>query len=538
MPLAIAGLAPWLLAQQDDGWRLRDVRTIRDDVFTAEQADGNPLYWLANLLHATTQQEVVTREVWLHRGDRVTAHEREEIERNLRAMGLFGAVHGELLPVGEGEADLVLHTRDRFSLTASASVARVGGVDRLSFRLSDSNLLGTGKALVAASNRTDDDRTAWLRYHDPQLFGSRLTLSARTGNTDEGDFTDLELQRPFRRLDDPHAFGVRVVSEDEDIDRHRAGERVAEVPTRQRMARLYGALGNGPREQRTTWGLDLRLHRHDYEPAFGVAAAQTRVPGDTDEVEFGPYFAIDWRPEFQRVRGLDAIDFDEDLPIGAHLGLRLAARHRNEAGRDAAIQPVVGFDARFATNPAPATWLTFAGFAQARTEDRLLAGWHAGAALHGFWQGLTAQTWAASLTGDIVGERQDLQAQVTLGEDSGLRGYPAREFTGSRRVRLNLEDRIDTGVQILSVHLGLAAFADVGWVHGAEERLSLDQAWRGVGCGLRLGSSHLFGNRVLRLDVAWPLDERDRDDYGVSVSFSVGQVFAFFGNADTLERDF
>lgn len=517
---------------------LREVRTVREDVFTDEQADGNLFFRLANLLHATTQEEVVTREVWLRRGDRITPDDRDEIERNLRAMGLFGAVRTELRPAGEGEADLVVQTRDRFSLTASVSVARVGGVDRLAFRLSDSNLFGTGKALVAASNRTDDERTAWLRYRDPQLFGSRHTLAIRTGNTDEGEFTDIDLQRPFRRLDDPHAYGLRVATEDEDVDRYRAGETVAEVPVRRRTARLFGALGDGPRDLRRTWGLDLRLHHHDYEPAFGAAAASTRVPGDTDEIEFGPYVAVDWRPEFQRIRGLDAIDYDEDLPLGAHLGLRLAARHRDEAGQTAAVQPVVGGDARLAANPLAATWVTFASFAEARTDDRVLAGWRAGAALHGYWQGLPAQTWCASLAADMVGERQDLAAQVTLGEDSGLRGYPAREFAGSRRVRLNLEDRIDTGVQILSVRLGVAAFADVGWVHGPDDRLSLHDAWRGVGCGLRLGSSHLFGGRVLRLDVAWPLDERDRDDYGVSVSFSVGQVFSFFGNADLLERDF
>jgi hemolysin activation/secretion protein len=165
-------------------------------------------------------------------------------------------------------------------------------------------------------------------------------------------------------------------------------------------------------------------------------------------------------------------------------------------------------------------------------------GWFLTAAAHAFQMSLPAQTLAASLTFDAAFDVQGLAPQLTLGEDNGLRGYPAREFGGSRIVRLNIEDRIRTGIEILSVHVGAAGFFDVGWVHGESQDLSLGEAIKSVGVGLRFGSSELFGRNVGRVDFAWPLDDVNGVSYDLSVSFSAGQVFSFFGNATELRREF
>jgi hemolysin activation/secretion protein len=82
------------------------------------------------------------------------------------------------------------------------------------------------------------------------------------------------------------------------------------------------------------------------------------------------------------------------------------------------------------------------------------------------------------------------------------------------------------------------AFFDVGWVHGKAQDLSLGEAIKSVGVGLRFGSSELFGGNVGRVDFAWPLDDVNGIGYDLSVSFSAGQVFTFFGNATELRRDF
>jgi hypothetical protein len=370
---------------------------------------------------------------------------------------------------------------------------------------------------------------------DPGLPGA---TSVRTGSTDEGEFTNVTWSRPLRRIEDPLTYGVFLQTSDEDVDYYRDGETVAEVPLDRQYLRLNAAAVSGPRELRQAHGLDLQLVRQDYEPAFGPAAGTIRVPGDTEQIELGPYWTIDWRPRFHVVRRLDAIDWDEDLGLGVHLGARVAGRWRSEAGAGDALQPVLGLDGRAAFTPADRAYVTLAAAAGCRFDGDRLAGWRAGGAAHAYWLGLPMQTLAASITFDAVGERQDLMPQLTLGEDNGLRGYPARAFAGTRIARLNLEDRIDTGLEILSVHVGAAAFCDVGWVHDLATGRSLSSPLRGVGVGLRFGSTNLFGGQILRLDCAWPLDGGDVAGAGLSISFATGQVFTFFGNAADLGREF
>lgn len=539
LALAAAG---GLVAQETrpDGalGRLRNVTIRTQDVFSDEQADHNLLYQLANLLHGTTRQEVVEREFWFTRGDRLTRDEIEELERNLRALGIFGGVKTTVTPVEDDRFDLAVDTRDRFTLAAAASYSRVGGVNKLSFRLAESNLFGTGKKLVATARYSEDEHNNYLEYVDPQLFGTWHTLASRVGETEEGAFLDLALRRPYHHLSDPWTYGMESSSAQEDVDYYREGETTAEVPLDRHEMRFFAAHATGPREERHALGLDLRGRYAEYEPAFGIDAARWRVPGDTWWVEFGPYATYEYRPAFDEVQRLDAIDFDEDLPLGVSLLARVAARYRDEQGVGSEVQPVLALQTRIAVRAWPETYFTLEATGQARWNDARAQGWRTGLALHAYQLSLPQQTLAASFTFDLAAERQDLVPQFTLGEDNGLRGYPAREFSGSRYARLNLEDRIDTGIEVWSVRLGAAAFCDVGWVHDPVQGYSMSDPIRSVGLGLRLGSSHLFGSRVLRLDVAWPLDEVGGQDYGVSVSFATGQVFTFFGNASELRADF
>ena len=132
----------------------------------------------------------------------------------------------------------------------------------------------------------------------------------------------------------------------------------------------------------------------------------------------------------------------------------------------------------------------------------------------------------------LFGRPQELsqELELTLGEDNGLRGYPAREFSGSRRVRFNFEDRIDTGLEFRTVRLGLVPFFDTAWIGDNEWGSPLAS----VGLGLRIGSPEIFGRGVLRFDLAFPLTEVGGESFDPSLSIALGQVFTFFGNSSLL----
>ena len=159
-----------------------------------------------------------------------------------------------------------------------------------------------------------------------------------------------------------------------------------------------------------------------------------------------------------------------------------------------------------------------------RLGESNLSFWSLGIDLAWYNTFFNQQTLAVSLKYNTAGEDDsELPVEQTLGENNGLRGYPTREFNGQQSVLLNLENRIRTPINIASFTLGLIGFMDVGWVNNRSQGLQDPHA--SLGIGLRIGSRPILGRGVVRLDVAYPLDDDPVRDYQPTVSFAVGQVF-------------
>ncbi len=533
---ALVGIAGGTAAQQEPPPVLREVHVETADVFAEDT--GNLLYWFANTFHATTDPDVVRREVFLAPGETVRDEQVAELARNLRRLNLFGEVEADLEDGGDGFADLRLRTRDRFSLLVSASASSVGGVESYGGILGETNLFGTGKRLTVSARREDEDDRYTLRYQDPQLFGTWHTASVAVGDATEGAFGFLDIRRPFRHLQDPWSYGLRVGFEGRDIDYYARGESVAFLPEQREVASFYVARGFGPRNLRTSLGFDFRFESVRVDALAGAQPDFVEVPGDTRELQVAGSFGLDWNQAFVIARRLDSIDYDEDLGLGVSTGLRWGVAVRDEEGVGTALQPLLTWTTRAAVSPVEDAYLTFESDVGGRTESRELRAWGADAALHGFALALPGQTLACSARVARAFSEQGIRPQLTLGEDNGLRGYPARYFASDRLAVLNFEDRIDIGLELWSIHVGFAAFADVGFIPDEATGRSFGDPLRSVGIGLRFASSELFGGGVFRLDVARPLDDVPGEDFGITVSGGAGQVFGFFGNAAELVAEF
>jgi outer membrane protein assembly factor BamA len=134
-------------------------------------------------------------------------------------------------------------------------------------------------------------------------------------------------------------------------------------------------------------------------------------------------------------------------------------------------------------------------------------------------QSLPFQTIVFGLTGlDLT--RQLKYVQYNLGGTSGLRGYPANQFSGTKALIINLEDRFFSKLEVLTFCLGGAVFVDGGyaWNNSRHINLLADLRWD-FGIGLRLGPTKAFSNRVIRLDLA---KSASTDDY--YISFGLGHI--------------
>ena len=179
-----------------------------------------------------TREEVVRREVWFESGDRITEQERAELERNLRATGLFGAIDVRLEETGTpGEVDLVVDTRDRFSLIGSAGGSVVGEVTGYYVLVGETNLFGTGNSISLSASGNDEDESEFgIDYSDWQLFDTWHRLDVAAGATEEGPFVRAAVTRPFKHLQDPWSYGVAALRRGERrrlLRRRRVGGRGA-----------------------------------------------------------------------------------------------------------------------------------------------------------------------------------------------------------------------------------------------------------------------------------------------------------------------
>jgi hemolysin activation/secretion protein len=113
-----------------------------------------------------------------------------------------------------------------------------------------------------------------------------------------------------------------------------------------------------------------------------------------------------------------------------------------------------------------------------------------------------------------VTEQLDEDQQLTLGGDTGLRGYPFAYQAGTAKALLTLEQRYYTKWYPFRLfHVAGAVFADTGRTWGTDVTGATSLGLLSdVGIGLRLGTSRsAFGN-VLHIDLAFPLDgDKDID---------------------------
>jgi hemolysin activation/secretion protein len=102
----------------------------------------------------------------------------------------------------------------------------------------------------------------------------------------------------------------------------------------------------------------------------------------------------------------------------------------------------------------------------------------------------------------------DEDAQLLLGGDSGLRGYPLRYQGGTARALLTLEQRIYTDwFPFRLFNVGGAMFFDAGrtWGRGPVNTAPLGLL-RDLGLGLRFGNSRSGLGNVVHIDFSYALD--------------------------------
>jgi len=462
--------------------------------------------------HKVTLESVIMREVGIRPGDTILVADVAEAERRLRNLGIFATVSANLV-TGENGVELHIATRDNFSLVGGLSGSFLGGIGNIGFTAGEKNLLGTGNRLTFQLSRTtEDDFLGSVVLTDLHFFEKPWRAEYRIGRTDEGDFVSFRLNDRFRSLSDGQAWAIAADNTEENTTFYSGGLSAIEVP--EDRVRIAGShvWRTGTQELYFRKGIVGSFTQIDYAAAQGVNAAEITVPEDRRTLFAGGLLGLDRISEFKKVQGIDTLNFTQDLRLGGTAEIQLGIdfiEDFNAVSSNSRSEPVVSLVLRQSAAFGKHSLVSASFRGNAEFEENGVRPWNGTLSFRAFNTVLKNTTLAFNTDFTTGVDGTDLPIQFTLGEDSGLRGYDARQFEGRQRWRLNLESRYSPGWQLGFLDIGLVGFFDAGFA--SERGESSPEIRRSFGAGLRLGSNALLGRRVMRVDVAVPLDTPEGD---------------------------
>lgn len=475
------------------------VRIDRHDVFDLDDPSTSawPYRWV-DAVHIMTRESFIRALLLFKAGDRLDPIQLAESEIILRGTGFLNPVHISAHPV-PGGAEVLVETHDQWTLGINASFGMSGDRRTVSFGVKEDNVLGLGKAVYVDVTSDPERTSSTFRYRDITFFGSRWQLELEHASSSDGSADHFLFEYPFFSLTTPRAGGVDWRRVESVAYLWSAGERRVQGEVNGRSWQVWGGIrlpGGAIRTNRLLVGAfgDRALFQ-DWQSLYGPP-----YPQPLDRNLVGPQ--VGWNHETFRwklVQGFRAWLRQEDLPLGPNWTVTTGLSLPFFGGDSVRLRYHLAFESgQFSGRTY--TWqrvdlsgrFESGGFANAITHLE------AGGAITGS-AGLRVRL-AADLGHNLDGERQ-----LTLGADTGLRGYDPNTFDGTSRVVANVEWRHRITGELLHIAaLGVTAFADAGKSWAARVGPSTE-GWRSdIGAGILVELTRASNVKILRFEVALP----------------------------------
>ncbi len=483
----------------------------RNNVFEApDEGKGKRLHHLANRLHYITRENVIRSQLLFAPGNALQTTTITETERILRnARYLFSA---SVRPTRyeNGVVDLLVVTRDLWTLSPEIDYTNTGGDTFYTFGLEEDNLLGTGASLTVSRAEELERTSNLLIYSNRNFLLKRLDFGVGVVDSDDGGAFALRLIQPFFSLDTRRSQGGITNYFDGDRIYYRNGDDIGEYKQRSSSFNLFRGWSQGRQDGWVRrWTAGVAGENSEFKLSDNPFLAIAR-PDDREL--YYPYISINvLQDKFVTTRNFQTMERVEDLYLGTQYSFLLGYASKDAGSDRNAI--ILGANAsRSSGSPDTALWQFGTGI-NTRLESGRPQNLLANARVSWSLRQSDKFRFFTSL-GAIHSERPDLDRFTVLGGSTGLRGYPTRFRNGGGRVLFTAEQRYYSNYYPLQLaRVGAAAFVDVGQVWGENvlgeknNDLLVD-----VGFGLRLASTRGGSNKVIHIDLAFPLTSREGID--------------------------
>ena len=551
LPLLLLVLTPWTLASTAaleivstsectigvagvsvSAFAVNRLQVVRSIIMTGEpvfdprrKTFGDQILGGMNRLHWQTRESVIKQQLLFAEGSTLSPSALAESARLLRSRPyLMDAVINVQNPC-EPEVDIEVITRDAWSLTPRVALNRSGGNNRTGLGVREKNLLGLGVQIEFKTVKDLDRQGQQFELSTKHLFNTRVQSSVYLENNDDGSVRTISIGQPFYALDTRKSWGIEVSDINEQIGFYRVGDRIRDTERAREAGSFYYGISKGlkaGRSHRLTFGLS-----YEYQEVFLASATDLDAVETRTRKMIAPF--AQWSSasdQFLNARNFDLIGFTEDIETGLVHNLRLSISPSALGGDQDRLQVSASAGmAVLASQKGLLRWdVSLSGlrdFDGNETQDIVFS-----AGIRGLFKPTVGAGYHASLNLDVARNVMTGQ-QLFLGGETGARGYIDRVQAGDRRLRLRLERRqyLDRNLFGL-LNLGWLVFADVGRAWTPDDVAGhRGQSLMDVGLGLRLAPTKAERGKMIHLDFAVPLKNRDDplvSDYEFVVSIQNG----------------
>jgi outer membrane protein assembly factor BamA len=474
------------------------------NIFNLEDPkDDTKIFRLTNDLHIKTRPQVIRSQLLFKPGDRYNRRLIDESERILRAEGYFYDAWIREVSYHDNQVDLRVTTRDVWTLNPGFNFSRSGGTNAVGVQLQDTNFLGTGASMKVFHTSTVDRTSSGLQANDQHAFGSWVSAAATFANNSDGHLREVSVQQPFYALNTRWATGVYGINDLQVDSLYDRGQIIDKFQDLHQGAQVYGGWSSGVQNGWVRrWSSGFTYDEHNFAPV--TWGGPSVVPQDRRFLY--PFVQFDLvQDDYVRLWNHDQIGRTEDFYLGTSFDARVGYADEVLGSSSSALifqsYASTGFG-----GSGRSTTLLFWDFS-----GRVAAG----ALYNGVmdasvrYYNKQSKNWLFFTTfAGTKGWRLDLDNQITLGGDTGLRGYPLRYQDGTSRALFTVEQRYFTDWYVFRLfRVGGAVFFDAGRTWG---RAPLAAPSLGLlsdaGFGLRIGNARSgFGN-VIHVDLAFPFN--------------------------------
>ena len=477
---------------------------------------------------------MIEKQLLFHSGDSVDRALLDETERNLRALPFVKDAKIMEIPVGNNEEDIIVSAQDAWTTQPQINLSSEGGQNHYSAGILEENVLGYGKSASYFYRNDPTGNTNSISYIDPQIGNTRLQLNVQGERSSLGNTETLNFGQPFYSLETKESGGIQMNHTRVEKQLFQSGNQTSAYINKHWNITPNGGIrinGDALNPQRLL--LNYQYNEDLYQTLSNTAPGTLPKNVTTS----GPN--LTWtltQSNYIKETFIETAERIEDINLGHQVSVMTGYSDRVLGATENSI-PFGVADTFGYGGEGP--WFGLLTYGSTGRYDIYAHDQPSGKTLNtiyygdfGYYRHLLPEF---PLTGVAHFESAYLQNpqqsnQLSVGGDTGLRGYKVDSFTGNKTMLLNLESRFYMPWEVLHLtYIGGAIFFDAGQAQPENVGFRRQDFHADIGAGFRFALTRSTGGTVFRVDFAYALGPTVQGNRMI-ISISSGQGFKQTGN--------